>query len=395
MNIFDITALVLAILVSIPFLILATECLLAVVSLQRSATIKPRSKCAILIPAHNEEVMIKQTLERLQTQVQSTDRIVVIADNCMDETAQIARTVGVEVIERTHATDRGKGFALAHGMAYLQHNPPEVVVIVDADCELSDSCLDVLINQVDRTNRPAQGVYLIGTGQETEPKQRISAFAVLLKNLIRPLGLYKLGGPCLLTGTGMAFPWKELSKVELGTCNLVEDMKLGVDLTIIGIPPQLCPAARLQGAAAPTQQAATQQRTRWEHGHLQTMLTQVPRLWLNAITHLRWSSLLLASELLIPPLSLLAVCWVGAMVVILTTKLLTGGSWLPTVLLCSGLLLTLFAGMLAWIRYGRTMLPLSVMMQIPLYILWKLPIYAKFLFHRQKSWTRTERIVEK
>src|SRR5213078_2248896 len=135
------------------------------------------------------------------------------------------------------------------------------------------------------------------------------AFAVLLKNQIRPLGLHRLGFPCLLTGAGMAFPWAVLSAAELGTGNIVEDMKLGVDLALAGTAPRLSPEATLSGAAAPDRGSTLKQRTRWEHGHVQTMLTQAPRLLVGGLLKARPSLLALGLELAIPPLSLLFVSW--------------------------------------------------------------------------------------
>src|SRR5262249_21057825 len=146
--------------------------------------------------------------------------------------------------------------------------------------------LNALVCQATATGRPAQGVYLIGTGREPDPRRRLSAFAVVLKNEIRPRGLDRLGPPCLLTGTGMAFPWKVIQAAHLGTGNIVEDMKLGADLALAGYPPRLCPAARLCGAAAPDRQATVKQRTRWEHGHVGTLLTQAPRLVLAGFMRL-------------------------------------------------------------------------------------------------------------
>ena len=164
------------------------------------------SRCAVLIPAHNEELVITSAIHNVRDQLAPGDRILVVADNCTDQTAEVARAAGAEVAERTDPDHRGKGFALDFGLSQLAPEQPPVVVVVDADCELDPGALDALVRQAAATGRPAQGVYLIGTGQEPDPRRRLSAFAVLLKNEIRPLGLDRLGLPCLLNGTGMAFP---------------------------------------------------------------------------------------------------------------------------------------------------------------------------------------------
>src|SRR5207248_7210029 len=118
------------------------------------------------------------------------------------------------------------GFVLDDGLRQMEKIPPGVVVVVDADCLLATGALDALVRQAAATGRPAQGIYLIGTGREADPRRRLSAFAVVLKNEIRPRGLDRLGLPCLLTGTARPFPWGVLRSSRLGTWNIVGDMKL-------------------------------------------------------------------------------------------------------------------------------------------------------------------------
>ena len=67
-----------------------------------------------------------------------------VADNCTDDTAAIARAAGAEVIERQNATLRGKGYALDAGIRHLTANPPAVVIIVDADCLVAGGTIDLL-----------------------------------------------------------------------------------------------------------------------------------------------------------------------------------------------------------------------------------------------------------
>ena len=102
-----------------------------------SAASGPRAPLAVLVPAHDEAVVIRATLERITPQLQPGDRLVVVADNCSDDTAAIARACGAEALERVNATLRGKGYALDHGVRHLEASPPAAVVIVDADCDVA------------------------------------------------------------------------------------------------------------------------------------------------------------------------------------------------------------------------------------------------------------------
>jgi cellulose synthase/poly-beta-1,6-N-acetylglucosamine synthase-like glycosyltransferase len=380
-----------AALVAVPFTVLAVEALASLLPGRRPVT-GERPPCVALVPAHNEEAGITVTVANVREQLSPGDRILVVADNCTDGTADAARKAGAEVTERADTERRGKGFALDHGLRRLEENsPPAVVVVVDADCLLGPGALDALVRQAAATGRPAQGVYLIGTGQESDPRRRLSAFAVLLKNEIRPRGLDRLGMPCLLTGTGMAFPWATFGTAHLGTGNIVEDMKLGADLALAGYPPRLCPAARLSGAAAPDRKAAIKQRTRWEHGHMQTLLTQAPGLVLAGLARLRPRLIGLGLELAVPPLSLLIAGWGVLLAVCLLWWQMNHGSWAPAIILLSAAVLAGGAVFVAWAKFARKMLPLSTLVAAPVYIAWKLPIYLKMLGSREKAWVRTER----
>jgi cellulose synthase/poly-beta-1,6-N-acetylglucosamine synthase-like glycosyltransferase len=379
-----------AALTAVPFLVLATEALASLLPPRKPRTAS-RPACAVLVPAHDEEAGIAATIRNVRNQLIPGDRLLVVADNCTDRTAAAARAAGAEVVERTDPDRRGKGFALEYGLRQLENLPPGVVVIVDADCLLETGALDALVRQAAFTQRPAQGVYLIGTGVESDPRRRLSAFAVVLKNEIRPRGLDRLGLPCLLTGTGMAFPSDVLRKAHLGTGNIVEDMKLGADLALAGHPPRLCPAARLAGVAAPDRQATIKQRTRWEHGHVHTLLTQAPRLMIAGLARFRPGLFGLGLELAVPPLSLLIAVWAALLAVCLVWWQGAGGSWAPAVTLMGGAVLMGGAIFAAWVKYGRRTLPLMTLLTAPVYVAWKLPIYAKMLISREKTWVRTER----
>ena len=108
----------------------------------------------------------------------------------------------------------------------------------------------------------------------------------------------------LMTG-GMALPWRLAGQVQLASGNVVEDMQLGIDLSLVDKSPLFLPEARVNSPLPQQQAAALTQRTRWEHGHLQTLLKHVPRLLCVALMRRRLDLAWLALDLAIPPLSLL------------------------------------------------------------------------------------------
>ncbi len=389
----QIVLLAIAFLLLIPIAVLFVECLAALLPSRRQ-TVSPIShpKTAILVPAHNEAAGIQPVLAGLMAQLTERDRLVVIADNCTDNTAEIARSTGAIVIERQDADRRGKGYALDYGMNYLASaaDPPDVVTIADADCVVQPGSLAKIADWAMATHRPVQALYLMERPAHPQPKDAVSALAFLVKNLVRPKGLDRLGFPCLLTGTGMAFPWALLRGVNLASGNIVEDMQLGIDLAIAGNPPLFCGEARVTGLLPQQDKAATSQRTRWEHGHLQTLLTQVPPLVKLALQQRRLDVLAIALDLSVPPLSLLVMLWLGVASLTAIAGFLEI-TWIPALVLGGEGILLLMAILVAWARYGRADLPIQALLAVPLYVLWKIPLYFAFLVRPQTKWVRTER----
>ncbi|NJO80614.1 MAG: glycosyltransferase [Cyanobacteria bacterium RM1_2_2] len=374
-----------------PSAVFLSECFAALLppsqKLKRSAY---SPKIAVLVPAHNEAMGIQPVLESLSAQVQMPNRLVVIADNCTDQTAQIARSTGVTVIERQDTERRGKGYALDYGLKFLAADPPDVVIVVDADCEVQPGTLDRIAESALLTGRPTQAVYLMELPAHPKPKDAVSALAFLVKNWVRPQGLHRLGLPGILTGTGMAFPWSVIQSVSLASGNIVEDMQLSMDLAIAGYPTIFCPETRVIGLLPQQDQAAKSQRTRWEHGHLQTMRAQVPPLLKAAIQQKRFDLLAIALDLSIPPLSLLIMLWLAVTFAAVMAGFLTQ-FWLPTGLMVLEGAMLLAAILVAWVRFGRADLPASTLLAVPFYVLWKIPLYVAFLVKPQTKWVRTER----
>lgn len=347
---------------------------------------------AVLMPAHNEALGLSITLNNIVSQVADRKQIVVVADNCKDNTAALAREFGVTVLERDDLNCRGKGYALDYGLKFLSQNPPDVLVMVDADCTLTPNTISTIAKKALAHQQPVQALYLMETPRQPSPKDCISALAFLVKNLVRPQGLAHLGFPCLLTGTGMAFPWSVISKATLASGNIVEDMQLGIDLAIAGSSPILCTEGQVTGLLPQQENAAKTQRTRWEQGHLQTIFTQVPRLLTAFVQQKRLDLLAIALDLSVPPLSLLVMILTSTLLINIGAGLF-GLSWYPAQILGISELLLVSTVIAVWAKYGRSVISLKQLISVPLYILWKLPVYLSIVKRPQQEWVRTERDV--
>jgi glycosyltransferase involved in cell wall biosynthesis len=176
----------------------------------------PSHGTTVLIPAHNEEAGILRTIRDVQAQLGPHDRILVVADNCTDDTAAIVQAAGVEVIVRADPARRGKGYALEFGVRHLSVNPPDVVVIMDADCRLGENALRHLSDSAIASGRPVQSLYFMLAPEYAPLGKEVNLFGWRVKNWLRPLGLKLFGLPTHLFGTGMAFPFSLLLGRDLG-----------------------------------------------------------------------------------------------------------------------------------------------------------------------------------
>jgi len=387
----SIVLLVLLCIVLVPVLVLLAQVLLAMLPLRAAALAPgPRPRLAVLIPAHNEEAGLLATIASLRPQLCAGDRMLVVADNCHDRTAAVARSAGAEVVERTHAQLRGKGYALDFGVQALAAAPPEVVVIVDADCIVGDGALARVAGLAVQHHRPVQALYLMHTPAGSGPLKKIAQFAWIVKNKVRPLGWFRLGWPCQLMGSGMAFEWETMYAARLATGHIVEDMKLGMDLALAGSPPMFCPDALVHSYFPTSSEGVQSQRTRWEHGHLSMIASTVPPTLLAAVRRASPSLFAFGLDLCVPPLALLVllVCsltglslllaWFGGPVAPLALGILAGAALGAAILM-------------AWWRHGRAVLSGKGLALAAVYVVAKIPLYVRFLFQRQVAWVRSKR----
>lgn len=345
---------------------------------------------AVLVPAHNESSNLAATLGAVKAQLRQQDRLLVVADNCTDDTAALARGCGAQVTERTDASRRGKGFALDHGLRLLALEPPACVIMIDADCRVGDRAILLLAQHALATGRPVQASYLMVPGENSSLGERIATFAWRIKNHVRPSGSRALGLPCLLTGSGMAFPWHVLLNAPLASGNIVEDMQLGVDLACRGHLPTFLPEAVVTSQFAARSAAREGQRRRWEHGHLSTLLSQTPRLVAASIRLRRMRLLALALELSVPPLALFLVL-LSALLTACLVWAITAGDVFPLLLAAAALAIFSVSILLGWRLAGADLLSATDLLGVPAYVWRKLPIYFSFLSRRESAWVRTER----
>jgi cellulose synthase/poly-beta-1,6-N-acetylglucosamine synthase-like glycosyltransferase len=345
---------------------------------------------AVLMPAHNEASGISEAIRAVLGQLQTGDRLLVVADNCTDNTADVARAAGAEVIERRDPNLRGKGYALDFGVRWLEKSPPSVTIIMDADCVAHPGSIARLTNDCLASGRPVQALYLMHAPAGSRLGVRIAEFAWLIKNKLRPLGSLSLGWPCQLMGTGMAFPWAIIQRAPLATGHLVEDMQLGLDLAKAGTPPLFCPQALVTSSFPTDTEGVKSQRTRWEHGHLSVLTTVGPQMIWQALKTRNMSLFAMALDLMVPPLAALVLTLVVLLMLNSAWWLTTGGVQPLMVSILAAALMTMSVA-LAWFREGRQIVSLGEMLAMPWYVVAKIPVYIRLFTKRQVEWVRTKR----
>ena len=385
----------LALLLAIPVTLFFLEVIAAFILPARDEVEGPkeniRQRVAILVPAHNESSGILATLDDIKAQLLTGDRLIVIADNCIDDTAAVAAAAGAEVVERNDSTRIGKGYALDYGLEHLSRDPPTIVIIFDADCRVEEDAIDHLIRACTATRRPAQALYLMSAPKESPINYRVAEFAWAVKNWVRPLGLNALNLPCQLMGTGMAFPWQVIRSADLASGSIVEDLKLGLDLAKSGNPPLFCPSARVTSQFPWSVEGARSQRKRWEEGHINMILTTFSQSIYQAITRRNLGLFVLALDMVIPPLSLLVILLVG-MSSVAGVAVLLGLSSAALVVNAASIVVLILAIFVAWSNYGSSILPPSAIISVASYVFAKLPIYRRLLSSGDDpKWTRTDR----
>jgi cellulose synthase/poly-beta-1,6-N-acetylglucosamine synthase-like glycosyltransferase len=350
----------------------------------------PGVASVIIVPAHDEAAGLRKRLDALK-EAASPTRILVVADNCRDLTADIARELGVDVIERIDPARRGKGFALDFAKRHLSSQPPDVVIVVDADCSIDAASIQLLVAKCSETAAPCQATNLQRPQATASPTVQISTFAFFVKNVIRQRALTRLAGRVQLLGTGMAMPWSLFSRANLATSSIVEDIKLGHELAEAGHAPILIEGATVWSEAETTANTLAQ-RQRWEGGFLNEAMRQGPSRLVRSIARGDLRASWAALSIMVPPFALLVLADLVALTTASLIAWAIGASLVPLLLLAVPLLLAVGGLLLVWRAGGSRFIGAGTILRAPLYLAWKLPMYFGFLRRGvPKKWTRTGR----
>ncbi len=260
---------------------------------------EPITSFVILVPAHNEESSIATTVQSLKAldYPRQLFEILVIADNCQDQTASIARGEGAEVLERFHATRKSKGFALEYALETLQKREthPDAIVIIDADTTVDPWLLKAFDRRLQIGQDWLQAYYQVSNSSDSWRTQLMHlGFAHF--NGLWLLGQDTLGLGSALRGNGMAFSWKGLERCPWQAYGLAEDLEFSWHLRMNGERVFFVPEVKVYGEMIDNNPSAVaSQRLRWEHGRKQLRKAFGPQIlkknWSLSRRFMYWSDL--------------------------------------------------------------------------------------------------------
>ena len=346
-------------------------------------------RVAVVVPAHDEASVIGATVAGLRAQLRPEDRLLVVADNCTDETAHRAREEGATVAERWDPERRGKGYALQHAIDSLRADPPAVIVFVDADCAVGPGLVRRLAGAAAASARPAQSLDLMIAPKSAGPASRVAEFAWLFINRTRMTGLYALTGTCRMLGTGMAMPWALLEGRSLASSEIVEDLALAIETAGEGRGPVFVPDVVVTSEFPTSEAARAVQRARWEHGSLGLARRAALPLFLRSLTRGRWAAAALALDVMIPPLTVMAALLLISLV--LSAAFVPFGIVWPVALSAAACVAFALSVGLGWWAHGRGALPPAALANLGAYAASKLRVYGGAGRASSREWRRTER----
>lgn len=354
----------------------------------------PSTRFAVLVPAHDEELLIGATVTALVSQRYPRDlfEVYVVADNCTDATAEIAARHGATVHRRSAPERPGKGPALSWLIDQLNEERFDAVVVVDADTTTGPNLLEVFDARLGEGANAVQAYYAVRDDDTGGDNVAIRSAALAARHYVRPLGRRLIGGSSGLYGNGMAFRREIIERRRLSD-HLTEDLELQIDLLLDGDVVDFAPDARIE-AEMPTDLASSRsQHERWERGRQDVARRLLPRLIRQMVrrgTRNRIALIDSALDVATPPLSVLtgaiAITAVGAAARSSTDRRRRRAFW------TIGAPLTLVFHVLSALVMTRA--PRAVWLSLlgaPRLILWKLALWLRVAMRSDVSWVRTAR----
>lgn len=348
-----------------------------------------RMRFDVVIPAHNEAARIGRSLASLGRLDWPPDRfrLLVVADNCDDATATVARAAGARVLERNDAAHRGKGYALQRAFSdSLEAGWADAVAIVDADAEVSANLLEAFAARIEAGAGAVQAHYGVLNPDESW-RTRLIALAHGAFHGVRSRARERLDLSCGLRGNGWCVSHRVLRQVPYRAFSLTEDLEYGIALGLAGERVHYADEAHADAEMASGENIAQRQRQRWEDGRFDLIRSRVVPLLRAAARTRSALQFDLALDLLVLPLSYVALNVAALAAVAALASLwdasLRGWLWAAAI---GGLMLVAYV-LRGWQLSGRGVAGLLDLLRAPRYVLWKMQRVLRS--HDRDEWAPT------
>ncbi|MFQ5745728.1 MAG: glycosyltransferase family 2 protein [Gemmatimonadota bacterium] len=225
-----------------------------------------------LVPARNEADVLDSCLQSLLELRYPEERrgILVVADGCDDDTAAVARRLGVRVQERAAVGDAGKGAAIGWALRHIALQDWDAIVVVDAD-SIVDPEFGIRLSACGPLRDKALQATFLPRNPADSPLTRMAELlSVVYYGLLYPLK--RAGGLNVpLTGNGMSLGTSVLDRLGWKTSTLCEDTEMYVILTLGGVRILTAPGAVVRAYEARTLRESGDQRRRWRSGRIRVL----------------------------------------------------------------------------------------------------------------------------
>jgi 1,2-diacylglycerol 3-beta-glucosyltransferase len=352
----------------------------------------PHVRFAIVVPAHDEEAGIKETVGNL-LRVDYPDalrKVVVVADNCTDATAAEAEVAGAMVVVREDASKRGKGYALERAFEILGAEQwADAFVVVDADTVVSSNLLQAFAARIDIGARALQAEYGV-RNPDASPRTRLMVLALALFHTVRSLARERLRLSAGLRGNGMCFDRRLLEEVPHDAFSIVEDLEYGIRLGRAGHRVWYVHEASVTGEMPENERVARSQRRRWEGGRWAIAKKELLPLAKAGLKEKSPVLLDLAMDVAVPPLTVVALAaGLGSLVSFVWAY---HHSALPAYVFGLSLYCVLFYVARGWAVSGLGVRGLATIAYAPVYVAWKIGLlFGKPGRAGGSTWVRTRR----
>ena len=381
----------LVVLLSLPALYLLIVTIAAYLFRKEALATNRILEIGVLIPAHNEEAGIIHTIESIHASDYPAEnvKIFVVADNCDDNTAEVARNADATVVERFDTDHRGKGQALDWFLRQHKelYNGLDVITIIDADVRAERDYLREISLSFSQPGIQALQGYNGVSNPEAGWRPGLLDAAFNIFNHLRMAGPFQLSGTCVLKGNGMAFDKFLLEETGWPCHSIVEDMEFSILLLMNEISVHYNPDAVVRSEMVTSGDNASSQRKRWENGRFNLVATMAPRLLGLFFRTGQIRYLIAFAELAVPPLTLLVLLFAVAS---LLTLFVLHGTW--TLIAAAWWAILLFYVISGQIQRGASLYTWRVLLTAPFYILCKIPLYLTMAIRKKSdAWIRTTR----